>query len=162
MLKMNKTTRRNFIGTLAGMAATPVIGRTIMPTDDFQDIRVDRYYVLQGGKYGDTGGIGKPGYMWGQELVDEMAWHNQCLGFEDFAENVEKHGYYFSQSQYFGKFREYEKLRLTKDWIFEFYKRHKDDTFDMWKSRYDEYMASLESQGYRLVNGRFCNPEMGY
>ena len=48
-------TRRNFVGSLVATMAIPAIGKN---DDWFEDIRVDRYYVLQGGQYEDTGGWG--------------------------------------------------------------------------------------------------------
>ena len=66
-----KTTRRNFIGTLAGMIAVPAIG-AIKKKDEFQDIRVDRYYILKGGQFKDTGGIGCSGVELGIGTVKEM------------------------------------------------------------------------------------------
>ena len=56
----------------------------------------------------------------------------------------------------------YDKIPLTKEWMMEFYRRHKGESCEMWKSRYDNYIAGLESRGWRTVNGRFMNPELGY
>lgn len=136
-------TRRDFVGSFIATMAIPTIGQ---PKDDqFEDIRVDRYYDLQGGQYGDTGGIGRPGYQWGPYLVEELKCLKQCRVFEERLEIVEKNGCYFTPSSYLREeFCTYDRIYLTKDWMMEFYRRHKDDTFDMWKSRYDEYLSNLD------------------
>lgn len=53
---MEKTTRRGFIGAIAPIGALPLISKSAEQKDWFEDIRIDRYYALQGGQYGDTGG----------------------------------------------------------------------------------------------------------
>ena len=142
-------TRRDFIGSLVATMSIPTIGQTVddqFPADDqFEDIRADRYYTLQGGQYGDTGGYGCPGYELGAELIENMKYWEQCRYLEDTIESVEERGFYLIPSTYFEKpWRSYNRIYLTKDWMMEFYRRHKDETFDMWKSRYDEYLYNLD------------------
>lgn len=158
---MNKTTRREFIfGAAATTAIVPFAG---IADEAFEDIRVDRYYELQGGQYGDTGGWGQPGYMEGPELIRTMEYWEHCRELEDKLDIVERKGFYLTPSSYFGEpHRSYDKIPLTKEWMMEFYRRHKGETWEMWKSRYDNYIAGLESRGWRTVNGRFMNPELGY
>ena len=154
-------TRRNFVGSLAATMAIPAIGQK---NDDwFEDIRVDRYYVIQGGAYGDTGGWGYPGYEMGAKLIENMKYWELCRRLEDTIESVERRGFYFTPSSYFGEpHRRYDKIPLTKKWMMEFYNRHKGETWEMWKSGYDNHIAGLKSRGWRLVNGRFMNPDLGY
>ena len=158
---MNTTTRREFIfGTVATTAITPFVG---IAGEVFEDIRVDRYYDLHGGPYGDTGGWGKPGYMEGPELVRTMEFWENCGELEDKLDIVERKGLYLTPSSYFGEpHRRYDKIPLTKEWMMELYRRHKGESWEMWKSRYDNYIAGLESRGWRIVNGCFMNPELGY
>lgn len=140
-------TRRNFVGALVATLAIPTIGVVAFPKekkgDWFQDLVVDRYYVYQGGEYKDTGGWGcpYPGMM--DELMGFFKHHDHCRDLEDMAEKMEKRGYYLSQSQYFGKpYCKYDKIPLTKKWVMEFYRRHKDETSEDWQRRYDKYRDS--------------------
>lgn len=136
----NKTTRRNFIGTLAGVIAVPAIGSaTKKKKYEFQDIRVDRYYVLQGGQYGDTGGYDQPGYMQGPEFINAMRDWEHCRELEDKLNVVEKRGFYLTPSSYLeDPWRQYDKIYLTKKWMMEFYNRHKDEPVENWKKTYDK------------------------
>ena len=144
-------TRKGFIGALAGAIAVPVIGAT-KKKDEFQDIRVDWYYVFQGGEYKDTGGWGCPGSSMGCELIDSFRYYNYCRELEDKAELIEKRGYYLSPSHYFGKNCKYDKIPLTKKWIMEFYRRHKDDGPDVWQARYDRYFSDYKAGKYSPEN----------
>ena len=47
-------TRRDFISSLTACGATAAFGLS-KTEKQFEDIRVDRYYVLQGWEYKDTG-----------------------------------------------------------------------------------------------------------
>lgn len=158
-------TRRSFVGAVAATLAIPSIG--IAESNDwFEDLRVDRYYTLQGGHYKDTGGWGCPYPAMGNEIVKSMEFWEHCRELEDKLDEVESRGFYLSQSQYFGKsYREYEKIPekipLTKRWMTEFYRRHRDDKPEDWKKRYDDYISDLKARGWHLVDGSFCNPEMG-
>lgn len=94
-------TRKNFIGALGAALALPVIGSEKRKNQDwFQDIRVDRYYVLHGGQYGDTGGYGQPGYMQGPEIIKTMEFWEHCRELEDKLNFVEERGFYFTSSSY--------------------------------------------------------------
>lgn len=98
----------------------------------------------------------------GNEIVKNMKFWEHCRELEDKLDEVESRGFHLSQSQYFGKpYREYEKIPLTKRWMTEFYRRHGDDKPEDWKKRYDDYISDLKARGWRLVDGSFCNPEMG-
>jgi len=105
---MHKLTRREFIfSSIAAAAAAPLVGiaSSEKNIDDannwFEDIRADRYYVLQGGQYRDTGGMGCPGYELGFELIENMKCWDQCRYLEDTIESVEKRGFYLTPSTYF-------------------------------------------------------------
>lgn len=140
----NKITRRGFIGSIAAFGALPLIGKG---KDWFEDIRVDRYYVLQGGQYGDTGGYGQPGYMQGPEFLNAMRYWEYCRELEDKLDIVEKRGFYLTPSSYLeDPWREYDKIYLTKRWMLDFYNRHKDEPVENWKKRYgkclDRYLES--------------------
>ena len=139
-------TRRDFVGSLVATMVTSTIGQPV--DDQFEDIRVDRYYELQGGQYGDTGGYGCPGYELGAELIENMKYWEQCRYLEDTIESVEERGFYLTPSTYFEKpWRSYDRIYLTKRWMMEFYNRHKDETFDMWKSRYDDFKEIKNRKG---------------
>ena len=145
-------TRRNFIGTIAAISALPVIGNVKLD-DWFEDIRIDRYYVLQGGPYSDTGGCGSPGYSLGAGRIEDMnLWkHYQC--FERSIENIEKRGFYLSPTQYFGApYKKYDRIYLTKKWLVEFYNRHKNDDRKDWERRYDKYLRDVKSGAYKVDN----------
>ena len=146
----NKTTRRGFIGSIAAFGTLPLIGKG---KDWFEDIRVDWYYVFQGREYKDTGGWGCSGSSMGCELIDSFRYYNHCRELEDKAEIIEKRGYYLSPTHYFGKlYCEYDKIPLTKKWIMEFYKRHKDDGPDIWQVRYDRYFSDYKAGKYSPEN----------
>ena len=148
-----KTTRRNFIGAIAAIGALSLIGRSVEQDDWFEDIRVDRYYELQGGHYGDTGGCGCPGYQLGAELIENMKYWEQCRYFEHNIESVEERGFYLSPTQYFGApYKKYDRIYLTKKWLVEFYNRHKNDDKKDWEFRYDKYLRDVKSGTYRLDN----------
>lgn len=141
---MEKTTRRNFIGAIAAIGALPLMGKTGKQDDWFEDIRVDRYYELQGGPYGDTGGWGCPGYELGAELIENMKYWEQCRCLEDTIESVEKRGFYLAASSYFEKpWRRFDRIYLTKRWMMEFYNRHKDEPLENWKKGYSEYLERV-------------------
>ena len=149
-----KTTRKNFIGTLGAALALPVIGLENRKNEDwFEDIRVDRYYVLQGGQYGDTGGSGCPGYMLGQELIENMDYWKHCRYFEHNIEDIERRGLYLTPSQYFGApYRKFNKIYLTNDWMMEFYNRHKNEVKYDWEFRYSKYLDDVNSGIYPPEN----------
>ena len=139
-------TRRNFMGSLVATMAIPAIGKN---DDWFEDIRVDRYYVLQGGPYGDTGGWGQPGYKQGPEIITQMKYWEHCRELEDKLDCIEKRGFYFTPSQYFGAdFRKFNRIYLTKDWMMEFYSRHKDEPLESWELRYDRYLDDVHVGKY--------------
>lgn len=149
-------TRKNFIGCLTAALALPSIGLTATATrknedDWFEDLVVDRYYTIQGGPYKDTGGYGSPYNTLGAEMIMEFRYWERCRELEDKFEEIERRGFYLSQSQYFGKpYREYNKIPLTKRWLMEFYRRHKNDTPDVWQKRYDDYYNALSSSGWKV------------
>ena len=146
----NKITRRGFIGSIAAIGALPLIDNG---KDWFEDIRVDRYYILQGGQYGDTGGSGSPGYMLGPEIIENMDYWKYCRNFEHNIEDVEKRGFYLTPSQYFGApSRKFNRIYLTRDWMMEFYNRHKNEVKNDWESRYDRYLNDVNSGAYTPEN----------
>ena len=131
------TTRRNFIGAIAAIGALPLIGKSAEQDDWFEDIRVDRYYDLQGGQYGDTGGWGCPGYEFGPSLVEGMKYWERCRNLEDSIKRLEEGGFYLTPSSYLEEpWRQYDRIYLTKRWMMEFYNRHKDEPVENWKNGY--------------------------
>ena len=145
------TTRREFI--FGAIATTAIVPFTGLADEVFEDIRVDRYYVLQGGQYGDTGGYGQPGYMQGPELIIQMRYWEQRREFEDKLDHIEKHGFYLTPSSYLeDPWRQYDRIYLTKRWMMEFYNRHKDEPLENWKKRYDKCLDRyLELKNARKV-----------
>lgn len=136
----------SFIGGFVVTATFPSIGFQSELNDEFEDLLVDRYYIYQGGEYKDTGGWGCPYTAMMNELMAFFKYHDNCRDLEDIAEEIEKRGYYLSQSQYLGKpYREYNKIFLTKRWIMKFYDRHKDETFEDWNRQYDAYYENLRT-----------------
>lgn len=148
---MHKLTRRDFIfGVAASAAITPFVG---IADEVFEDIRVDRYYDLQGGPYGDTGGSGCPGYVLGAELIENMKYWEQCRYLEPNIENVEERGFYLTPSSYFGKpWQRYDRIYLTKRWMAEFYNRHKDEPLESWELRYKRYLNDVHASKYNPNN----------
>jgi hypothetical protein len=141
---MEKTTRRNFIGAIAAIGVLPLIGKSAEQDDWFEDIRTDRYYVLQGGQYGDTGGCGCPGYQLGAKLIENMKYWEQRRYLEHNIESVEERDFYLSPSTYFeNPLRHYDRIYLTKRWMMEFYNRHKDEPLENWKKGYSEYLERV-------------------
>ena len=143
-------TRRNFVGSLVATMAIPAIGKN---DDWFEDIRVDRYYMLQGWQYGDTGGWGQPGYTEGPEIIIQMKYWEHCRELDDKLDIVEERGFYLTPTQYFGApYRKFNRIYLTKDWMLEFYRRHKDEPLENWESRYDRYLNDVNSGTYTPEN----------
>ena len=139
---MEKTTRRSFIGAIAAIGALPLMGKSEKQDDWFEDIRIDRYYVLQGWEYGETGGWGCPGYELGAELIKNMKCWEHCRYLEDNIESVEKRGFYLTPSSYLeDPWRQYDRIYLTKRWLTEFYNRHKDEPVENWEKRYDKCLG---------------------
>lgn len=146
-------TRRDFIGSIAAFGTLPLIGKFAEYDDWFEDICIDRYYVLQGGHYGDTGGYGCPGYELGAELIKNMKYWEQCRYLEHNIENVEECSFYLTPTQYFGaSWRKFNRIYLTKDWMLEFFRRHRDEPLESWKSRYDRYLNDVNSGVYSPEN----------
>ena len=113
---MDMITRRGFIGSLAACGAASALGSSL--GKPFEDIRTDRYYTLQGGPYGDTGGWGCPGYELGAELIENMKYWEHCRELEDTIESVEERGFYLSPSTYFEKpWRRFDRIYLTERWM---------------------------------------------
>ena len=141
---MMKTTRRNFIGTFAGVIAVPAIG-SATKKDEFQDIRVDRYYILKGGQYKETGGIGCPGVELGIGTVKEMDLQKCCNMLDRWIDNVEDKGFYLEVSGYFGpdNAKQFGKIQLKRDWLMKFYNLHKNETKEDWERKYDQYLKSI-------------------
>ena len=84
-------TRRSFVGAVAATLAIPSIG-IAESNDRFEDLRVDRYYTLQGGHYKDTGGWGCPYPAMGNEIVKSMEFWEHCRELEDKLDEVESRG----------------------------------------------------------------------
>ena len=145
------TTRREFIfGAVATTSIAPFSG---IAGEVFEDIRVDRYYELQGGPYGDTGGWGQPGYMQGPEIIKQMQYWEHCRELEDKLDCIEKRGFYFTPTQYFGAdWRKFDRIYLTKDWMMEFYRRHKDEPLENWELRYNRYLDDVHTGKYNPSN----------
>ena len=145
---MEKTTRRDFIGAIAAIGALPLIGKSTKQDDWFEDIRTDRYYVLQGGQYGDTGGSGCPGYELGAALIKDMKYWKQSCYLEYNIEYIENRGFYLTPSTYFEEpWRQYDRIYLTKRWLTEFYNRHKDEPLENWKKGYSKYLEKIQKGG---------------
>ena len=140
---MMKTTRRNFIGTLAGVIAAPAIGA--IKKDEFQDIRVDRYYILKGGQYKDTGGIGCPGVELGIGTVKEMDLQKCHNMLDRWIDNVEDKGFYLEVSGYFGpeNAKQFGRIHLNREWLMKFYNLHRNETKEDWERKYDQYLKSI-------------------
>ena len=68
--------------------------------DGLDDIYDDKYYVLQGGSYKDTGGVGTPGVAWRQDLPEILHHEDHYLMLDRFMEHVESQGFYFTVSLY--------------------------------------------------------------
>lgn len=139
------TTRKEFIAALTATGISTVFGVDKKKKDEFQDIRVDRYYVLHGGQYGSTGGIGWPGVSEGSEMIEVMNWHVYCRDLDDWISHVEKNGYYLEVVGYFGPndAKSFGKIQLKRDWLMKFYELHKNETKQDWEDKYNKYLESL-------------------
>ena len=94
-----------------------------------------------------------PGYSWASELLASMRHWDHCRELDSNLELVEDRGFYFTPSQYFGgTHRQYDRIYLTKEWMMEFYHKHKDDTAEMWERRYHKYLDDVHSGAYRQDN----------
>ena len=135
-------TRRNFVGSLVATMAIPAIGKN---DDWFEDIRVDRYYILRGGQYKDTGGIGCPGVELGIGTVKEMDWQKYCNMLDRWIDNIEDKGFYLEVLGYFGSddAKPFGKIYMKRDWLMKFYSIHKNETKEDWEKKYGDYLESL-------------------
>ena len=138
------TTRKEFIAALTAAGISTVFGVDKKKKEEFQDIRVDRYYVLKGGQYKDTGGVGAPGDDWGSELKEFMDWQVYCRDLDRWIKHVEKSGYYLEVSGYFGPddAKPFEKIYLKRGWLMKFYNLHKNETRQDWENKYNKYLES--------------------
>lgn len=130
------TTRRGFITDLAStFAVAPVVGYLPEKYDgDFRDLQVGCFYFVK--DYEGTTSLQSYPVM-GNRLVKIFEVFRQPgESIEDFCQSVEDMKVCLMERW---KDDPDGEIPLTKDWLMEFYRRHKDDTFDMWKSRYDDF-----------------------
>jgi len=129
--------------------------------DWFKDLEADRYYVLQGGPYEDTGGWGCPCASMGDMLVDTLREWDAGGLMDDRLARTAREGFYLTPSQYFGKpWRQYDRIYLTERWLREFYRRHENDTSDDWNRRYDECRDALLATGWKPDYDRMSREEL--
>ena len=126
---MNSITRKSFLGSLAAAASTMAFG-SLKSNDGLDDIYDDKYYVLQGGPYEDTGGVGAPGVAWRKDLLDTLRYEDHCRNLDSFIDHVESNGFYFTVSLYTQHSDDawvaygFKKITLTKKWLSNFYNKH--------------------------------------
>jgi len=127
--------RRGFIGAMMASAAALAVGPAA--EEEFQDLRMDRYYIWRLAKPGH-GVIG--GWESGQDLRNSIVrfldrdWPDDSLdsALGDLEDMVLKFEQYADESScrkaYCGGVPESEReIRATKEWMLELYRRHKHD-----------------------------------
>lgn len=152
-------TRRGFVGGLVAAVALP--SAASRQADWFQDLEVDRYYTLQGGHFGDTGGYGGTYPEMCQVMRLNMLYSGGAPDLEARLSDIESGGYYLTPTQYFGKpFRRYDKIPITARWLREFERRHSGEDYDDWQRRYDEYRDALLATGWKSEYDRMSREEL--
>ena len=130
-------------------------------TTNFEDLVVDRYYVLRGGIYEETGGWGCPYPGMGMELTEMMKYWNKKGKLDAKLDEISRQGFWLSQTQYHGKpYCQYDDIPLTKDWLVEFYMRHKNDTMEDWYNRHREHYARLRDSGWKISDDYENSPKL--
>ena len=154
--------RRDFLASLAAAAVLPSAGSVLTGHGAwFEDLRSDRYYELQGGPYKDTGGWGYPCPSVGDMLVETLKDWDHCRVIDDRLAEVERQGFYLTVTTYFGSpYRKCGRIYLTERWLREFYRRHRDDTYDDWQRRYDEHYGALRASGWKPEYDRMSREEL--
>ena len=158
----NPMTRRDFLVSLAAAAVLPSAGSALaLPDDWFEDLRPDRYYTLQGGHFGDTGGYGGPYPEMCQVMRLNMLYSGGAPDLEARLADIESGGYYLTPTQYHGKpFRSYGRIPVTARWLREFERRHSGEDYDDWQRRYDTYYAGLRASGWKPEYDRMSREEL--
>lgn len=130
---MSNITRKAFLGSLAAVASAAAIEPMKRDGNDgkLDDIYDDMYYVLQGGPYNDTGGVGAPGASWRRDLMQLLHNEDYHLMLDRSMDYVESNGFYFMVSLYTQHSHDewvaygHKKIPLTKEWLANFYSKHK-------------------------------------
>lgn len=115
-------TRREFIASFFGVALATTLGIK----DEFQDIQPDWKYIFRGGFYGDNGGY----EIYGREAIGAVmnAITRSPGEPEDNITEIGGRGFYLVQIQQDGKTGPIpNNIYFTREWLKEFYHRHKDE-----------------------------------
>lgn len=130
---MNDMTRKGFLGGLVAAAVLPTFAKA---DDGLDDIYDDKYYVLQGGPYKDTGGVGAPGKSWRNDLMQILHNEDYHLMLDRCMDNIERNGFYFTVSLYTQHSHDewvaygHKKIPLTKEWLSNFYNKHLKEAYE--------------------------------
>ena len=137
------TTRRGFIAELAStFAVAPVVGYFPEKHDgDFRDLQVGCFYFAT--DYEVPTSLQSYPVM-GDMLVKMFEdFRHPEESIEDFCQSVEDMKLCLIERRKDNP--DYE-IPLTKNWLMEFYRRHKDETFDIWKSKYDDFNRKIKNR----------------
>lgn len=129
--------RKTFIGGLVAGIATQLFGCN---KSEFDDIRVDRYYVLIGNNRVPEG---RPGSDAGKYLIEDLKYEANFRPIEEVIDELASRKFHYEVSSYiFDKeCVKYDDIHLTKEWITEFYRRHKDEDPNKWEEEYSQILC---------------------
>ena len=134
--------RKTFIGGMIAGIATQLFGCNKF---EFDDIRVDRYYVLIGNNRVPEG---CPGSDVGKYLIEDLKYESNFRPIEEVIDELAARKFHYEVSSYiFDKeYVEYDDIHLTKEWLTEFYNRHKDEDIDSWNKAYESKLLELKNE----------------
>lgn len=123
--------RKTFIGGFVAGIATSLFGQK----SKFEDIYVDRYYIL---KSDNTVSTGYPGSDIGEYLIKSLKYEANFKDINEVIDGLATRKFRCEVTSYiFDKNRtEYNDIYFTKEWLTEFYNRHKDEDASIWDKTY--------------------------
>ena len=136
--------RKTFIGGMIASIATQLFGWN---KSEFDDIRVDRYYVLIGNNRVPEGW---PGSDTGKYLIEDLKYEANFRPIEEVIDEIASRNFMFKVTEYCSldeNLVKYNDIHLTKDWLTEFYRRHKDEDPNKWEEKnIHKYWGEIEDE----------------
>lgn len=123
--------RKTFIGGLIAGIVTPLFGKN----PKFEDITIDNYYVLTSE---DSISYGSPGADAGELLIKTLKYEANFRDINDVIDELASRKFRYEVTSYIfdENYTRYNDIYLTKEWLTEFYLRHKDEDEGVWREAY--------------------------
>lgn len=131
--------RKTFIGGLvAGISSIGFDAKAYQ----FEDIQIDHYYILSGK---DTISVGFIGSDIGKYLIQTLKYEANFRPIEEVIDELVSREFKFKVTAYifYKGYLRYDDIHLTKEWLTEFYNRHKDEDESIWDKMYTAKLNEL-------------------